>query len=67
MEDNVNADVVVGVVKGVEIGTTTGNLTAGLVTPDRVAVILVFPAATAVTEPDEDMVAIFGSELAQIT
>jgi hypothetical protein len=53
MEDNVKA--------------TTVKLITGLVTPDKAAVILVFPIATPVARPTEDIVAILGSELAQVT
>ena len=52
MEDNVKA--------------TTGKLTTGLVTPDKAAVILVLPIATPVATPDEDIIAILVSELAQV-
>jgi len=46
--------VVVGVVaEGVGLGATTVKLTNGLVTPYRVAVISLFPAATPVTKPPE--------------
>ncbi len=55
MEDNVTA------------GTTTGKPTTGLDTPDRAAVILVFPAATPVAKPAGDMVAVAVLELAQVT
>ena len=50
-----------------DYGETTGKFTAGLVTPDRAAVILVFPTATPVAKPAEDMVAIAVLELAQVT
>ena len=45
----------------------TGKVTAGLVTPDRAAVILVFPAATPLAKPAEEIVAIVVSELVQVT
>ena len=49
---------VVGV--GVGVGATTVRVTAGLVTPDMDAVMLVFPAATPVAKPVEEIVAIVG-------
>jgi hypothetical protein len=61
---------VVGVVaEGVGVGATTVKLTGGLVTPYRVAVILLFPSATPVAKPPEpakDMVATLLLELDQI-
>ena len=51
MEDNVAADVVVGVVEVVDAAATTVKLTGGLVIPDRAAVILAVPAATPVAKP----------------
>jgi hypothetical protein len=50
-----------------DFGDITSKLTDGLVMPDRVAVILVFPVTTPVAKPDEEMVAIVVSELAQVT
>jgi hypothetical protein len=62
--------VVVGVVaEGVGLGATTVKLTNGLVTPYRVAVISLFPAATPVTKPPEpakDMIATLILELDHI-
>jgi len=70
--------VVVPVVVGVEVdvdvvvvgaGTaaTTVKVTVWLVIPDRAAVILVLPTATAVAKPVAEIVAIVGSELVQVT
>jgi len=41
--------------------------TGGLVIPDSDAVISEFPTCTPVTEPNEETVAIFGSELLHVT
>jgi len=49
------------------VNVVTGNITLGLVIPDRVAVILEFPGAMPIAKPDEDMVTILVSELAQVT
>ena len=46
---------------------TTVKLTAGLVIPDKVAVIAVLPAAMPVTTPSADIVATEVSELAHFT
>jgi hypothetical protein len=46
---------------------TTGNLIVALVNPNRVAVILVFPTATPVASPTEEIVATVVSELNQVT
>ena len=43
------------------------NSAGGLVTPDRAAVILVLPTATAVANPTEEIVATVVSELNQVT
>ena len=53
MEDNVKA--------------TTVKLATGLLTSDKAAVILVLPIAMPVATPAEEIVAILGSELAQVT
>ena len=42
------------------------TFTGGLVIPDREAVISVFPTFTAVIKPNEETVAVFGSELLQV-
>jgi hypothetical protein len=64
--------VVVGVVVDVVVvvvvtGVITVKFTAGLVTPDRTAVILIVPAAMPVAKPVADIVAMVVSELAQVT
>ena len=46
---------------------TTVKVTAGLVVPERVAVMLVFPTAMPVATPAEDIVAILVSELIHAT
>ncbi len=51
----------------VGMGAITIRVTAGLVTPDTDAVMLVFPAATPVAKPVEEIVAILAPELAQVT
>ena len=66
IEDNFAEDVVVGVVEVVDVLAVTVKLTDGLVMPDKVTVILAVPAATPVAKPDEEMVAIVLSELAQV-
>jgi len=50
----------------VRVGATTTNFTVGLAIPHIAAVTLVFPAATAVTKPIEEIVAILVLELVQI-
>ena len=47
-------------------GILVTTFTGGLVIPDSDIVISVFPAATAVTKPIEEIVAIFGLELFQV-
>lgn len=47
--------------------TTTVKVTSAPVTPDRLAVILVVPAATAVARLAADMVAVAFADLAQAT
>ena len=54
MEDNIGA-------------ATTDKFRAGLVTPDRAAIILVFPTAAPVAKPAGEIVAIVVSELVQVT
>lgn len=49
------------------IGVITVRVTAVLVTPEKDAVILLFPAATPVDRPVESMLATLESELAQVT
>ena len=49
------------------LDTTTVNLIVALVTPNRVAVILVFPTATPVANPVEEIVATTVLELTQVT
>ena len=44
----------------------TVKVTAGLVTPDRVAVMRVVPAAAPLAKPIKEMVATLRSELAQL-
>ena len=51
----------------IEVNIATGNFTTGLVFPDRAAVISVLPSPMPVATPAEDMVAILGSELVQVT
>ena len=51
----------------VDAGATTAKLTAGLVIPSRVAVILAVPAATPVAKPVEEIVAVPVVSLAQVT
>ena len=48
-------------------GIFVTTFTGGLAIPDSDAVISVFPTLTAATEPIEEMVAMFGSELLQVT
>ena len=67
MEDNVAADVVVGVVEVVDAATTTVKLTGGLVIPDMTAVILAVPASTPAARPVESIVAIPVVSLTQVT
>jgi hypothetical protein len=45
----------------------TGNFTGGLVTPNKDAVILVFPSALPFANPIADIVATLVLELAQVT
>jgi hypothetical protein len=47
-------------------GTITARVTAGLVTPDKEAVMLVAPAATPLASPEEEMVAALVSELVHV-
>ena len=51
----------------VNAAATTVKPTAGLVIPDRAAVILVVPVATPVARPVESMVAVPVVSLAQVT
>jgi hypothetical protein len=53
--------------EGFESGEPTVNINGGLVIPDKVAVILAVPSATAVTRPPAEIVATAGLELAQVT
>lgn len=55
------------VVVGAGIAATTVKVTVWLVITDKEAVILVLPTATAVAKPVEEIVAIVGSELVQVT
>ena len=65
---DVGVDVGVGVGVGVDVAAITVKLTAGLITPDRVAEILVVPAAIPVAKPSLGvMVAMAVLELAQLT
>jgi hypothetical protein len=50
-----------------EDNIATGNFTGGLVTPDKDAVILVFPAAMPSAKPIADILATLVLELAQVT
>lgn len=49
----------------VGVEATTVKLTGGLVTPNMLTVILVFPATMPLAKPAKDMVATSGLELAQ--
>ena len=49
------------------VNVVTGNITLGLVIPDRVAVILVFPTAMPVAKPAESIVAVDRVSLAHVT
>ena len=51
----------------VEVGMPTVKINAGLVIPDKVAVMLVVPSATAVIRPPAEIIATAGLELAQVT
>ena len=51
----------------IEVRDPTVKISAGLVIPDNVAVILVIPAPTPVTKPPEDIVATDIFELFQVT
>jgi len=63
-----NPEVVVDVVvMGVGVAVITVKVTVWLVIPDRAAVILVLPTASAVAVPLAEMVAIFVSELVHVT
>ena len=55
------------VVVGTGTAATTVNVTGWLVIPDKEAVTLVLPTATAVAKPVAEIVAIVGSELVQVT
>jgi hypothetical protein len=58
---------VIAIEDSVGVGAATFRVTAGLVTPDREAVISAVPAATPVAKPASETVAILVSELAQVT
>ena len=49
------------------VKVTTVKFITGLVIPDKAAVILIFPIATPVATPAEDIVAMLTSELVQVT
>ena len=51
----------------VGVESPTDKITGRLVIPDMAAVIFVFPSATPVAKPTEEMVATVLSELIQVT
>jgi|GEM_PF-1485470 hypothetical protein len=57
----------VEVVGVVEIRDTTVKISAGLVMPEKGAVISVIPTPTPLTKPPEDIIATDVSELVQVT
>jgi hypothetical protein len=54
-------------VAAIEDNTATGNIIAGLVTPDKDAVIFELPVAIALAKPVVDIATILELELAQVT
>jgi hypothetical protein len=59
--------VVIKVALVVKVGDPTVKIKGGLATPNRVAVMLVVPSATAKTKPLADTVATVILELTQVT
>jgi hypothetical protein len=55
------------VVEVVVAAATTVKLAGTLEVPDKVAVILAVPAVTAVANPEEEIVAMAGVSLVQVT
>lgn len=51
----------------VGVGNTTAKSIAGLVTPDNTALISIFPLATPVSKPDEDIVATLSGSISHFT
>ena len=62
--DTVGADVVVGVI---DVAESTGKLTAGLLTPNRTALILAVPTTTPVALPVESIVTVPVVSMTQAT